>query len=128
MRPSRRYFIYCRSTPPLNRRCRTLYIASPPPLAGEESKLFRFRFIDAVPIDRRRIGAIRCDTLDIHVVETVDVEAVGNLAAAVDQFERRIPLLLAVADQHLRVEIAQFPAMRVLLDLGAAEHRKHRLG
>src|ERR1700691_4385555 len=39
-------------------------------------RLFRFRFVNAVPIRRRRIGAIGLDALDIHVVEPGDIETV----------------------------------------------------
>src|SRR5580692_13145161 len=95
--------------------------SAPPPQAGEEA-LLRLRLIHAVPIRRRRLSAIRRDALDIHVVEAGDVDAVGGLAAALDQFERVVPLLLAVSGQHLRVELAQFPAMRILIQLAAAEH------
>src|SRR5580658_1256490 len=41
--------------------------------------LLRFRFVDAVPILGRRIGAIARDALDIHVVEPGDIEAVRGL-------------------------------------------------
>src|SRR5580692_12899596 len=85
--------------------------------------LLRLRLVDAVPIRRRRIGAIARDTLDVHVVEAGDIEAVRGLAAAIDEIERLVPLLFAIADDHARIELAQFPAMRILLDFRAPEHR-----
>src|SRR3984893_293402 len=89
--------------------------------------LLRFRLVDAVPIRRRRIGAIARDALDIHVVKAGDIEAVRRLAAAIDEIERLVPLLLAIADDHARIELAQFLAMRILLDFRAPEHRIHCL-
>src|SRR5579862_1047938 len=89
------------------------------------SSLLRFRLVDAVPVRSGRIGAVSGDAFLIHVVESRDIEAVGDLTAAVDQIARLVPFLLAEAGQHLRVELAQFPAARILLDLGAAEYGKH---
>src|SRR3984885_905814 len=91
------------------------------------SALFRFRLINAVPILRRRIGAIARDALDIHVVKSGDIEAVRRLAAAIDEIKRLVPLLLAIAGDHARIELAQLLAMRILLDFRAPEHRIHGL-
>src|SRR5208282_2102539 len=87
-----------------------------------------FRFVDAVPVRRRRVGAVPLNALDIHVVEASDAEAVGELAAAIDQALRFIPLLLAVRRQHRRVQIAQVFAARVVVHFGPAEHGEHHFG
>src|SRR5581483_2256277 len=70
-------------------------------------ELLRLRLVDAVPIRRRRIGAIRGNALGIHVVKAFEIEAVADRPAAFDQAERVVPLLLAKRSQHLRVERAQ---------------------
>src|ERR1700685_1058543 len=99
--------------------------SAPPPQAGEEA-LLRFRLVNAVPIRRRWLSAIARDALDIHVVKSCDIEAVGGLAAAIDEIERLVPLLLAIADDHARIELAQLPVARILLDFRAPDHRVHR--
>ena len=84
-----------RATAPCASAQRATRRRRPPRLRLLELRLLRLGFVDAVPIRRRRIGAVSLDALDIHVVEPGDIEAVGDLAAALDQIERLIPFLLA---------------------------------